>query len=553
MVARCSVLLPLLIIWELHIATTSSRLSSYLKGSILDCRIEYISDYFNNEEDEFLCIPTMGSLESLAMIPLPNHLLTNTQKEAAKSGSLHVTVTEVALDLVGPVERLTFANNSTLIQKFVPTATRTAQIQPRAGSRTVSLAFIRISLDDTTPERSVQYLEESISSSASFQNVAKQLHDCSNQLLTIQSNGVIDVRLRGRLVDYESPATIMTAALDKLGYGGHINPSVGIPLADHVLFCIPPGTGNWKARAANLSWRSWYNNRMCGSMSATMHELGHNWGLGHSFENTVELGDMTGSMGFSDYLNDGPLRCYNAMNHVRLGWHTEQILNLNTVKRGGQTIDLVAFALVSSYPDSVVIINVGDLFFIQYNLAVGINAGTREKINEVTITVLEQERDTNSIAGLGASSSFTSPNFQGRDLVVRTCGTVGSHAMRLSIGLGEASCSAPGAPGATSSPPPTRNPTRSPTRQPTRSPTPQPTRVPTPQPTRNPTKSPTRASTSLPTSNPKSPTRRPNQPPPTRIPTPNPNPSTPAPSLDTNELGECVPTVVFGIVTLCKY
>ena len=45
-------------------------------------------------------------------------------------------------------------------------------------------------------------------------------------------------------------------------------------VADFVLFCVPPGSpGEWVARADSNSWRTWYNDSWCTSLSATMHEL----------------------------------------------------------------------------------------------------------------------------------------------------------------------------------------------------------------------------------------------------------------------------------------
>ena len=44
-------------------------------------------------------------------------------------------------------------------------------------------------------------------------------------------------------------------------------------VADHVLFCIPPGTGSWVANAVTGHWRSQYNDYWCMSLSAVMHEV----------------------------------------------------------------------------------------------------------------------------------------------------------------------------------------------------------------------------------------------------------------------------------------
>jgi len=50
-------------------------------------------------------------------------------------------------------------------------------------------------------------------------------------------------------------------------------------MAEHVMFCIPPGTGNWAGSSPVVSWRIVMNNQWCGFLSGFMHEMGHNLGL----------------------------------------------------------------------------------------------------------------------------------------------------------------------------------------------------------------------------------------------------------------------------------
>jgi hypothetical protein len=47
---------------------------------------------------------------------------------------------------------------------------------------------------------------------------------------------------------------------------------------DVIMFCMPPGTGNWLAYAFVGGQYSFYNNRWCSYMSAQLHEVGHNLG-----------------------------------------------------------------------------------------------------------------------------------------------------------------------------------------------------------------------------------------------------------------------------------
>jgi hypothetical protein len=50
-------------------------------------------------------------------------------------------------------------------------------------------------------------------------------------------------------------------------------------LADHVMICIPPGTGNWAGSSPVQSWRIVMNDVWCGFLSGFMHEMGHNLGF----------------------------------------------------------------------------------------------------------------------------------------------------------------------------------------------------------------------------------------------------------------------------------
>jgi len=46
-----------------------------------------------------------------------------------------------------------------------------------------------------------------------------------------------------------------------------------IQLADHVMYCLPPGTlGDWIAYAYMYSWLSVYNNEWCNSLSGQMRK-----------------------------------------------------------------------------------------------------------------------------------------------------------------------------------------------------------------------------------------------------------------------------------------
>jgi len=99
---------------------------------------------------------------------------------------------------------------------------------------------------------------------------------------------------------------------------------------DHHMVCLPPGVprdasgGSWLAFAAVGGQFSCYNDLWCLSVSAQVHEIGHNLGLGHAGEGTERYGDQTGTMGYSVSPNDGPMACYNGPKTWQLGWTSDR-------------------------------------------------------------------------------------------------------------------------------------------------------------------------------------------------------------------------------------
>ena len=64
-------------------------------------------------------------------------------------------------------------------------------------------------------------------------------------------------------------------------------------IANHVMYCLPPGTMSGIAYAFINSWMSVYIDDWCGYASVQLHEIGHNLGLAHSNENG-EYEDQSG-------------------------------------------------------------------------------------------------------------------------------------------------------------------------------------------------------------------------------------------------------------------
>ena len=216
------------------------------------------------------------------------------------------------------------------------------------------------------------------------------------------------------------------------------------PLAetyDLVMFCLPPGTGDWLAYAYINDWRSFYNNKWCQRVSAQMHEIGHNLNLGHSgLPNDSEYADKSGMMGFSYNVDNGPIQCFNPAKSFQLGWYTKQILSINPLDYIGEPQTFILNGVADyqkdgSNGDALVSLRLeleglegGVDYYVGYNRQVGCNIGTEQVPNLVTITEKENKITnfdnrlfegrngyglTRRISALGEGQSLTLADYSG--------------------------------------------------------------------------------------------------------------------------------------------
>lgn len=76
------------------------------------------------------------------------------------------------------------------------------------------------------------------------------------------------------------------------------------------MYCMPPNIGFPGTTYAYInSGMSIYNNNWCSSVSAQVHEVGHNLNVAHTGEGNDEYGDETGLMGIG-YIADDTRACY---------------------------------------------------------------------------------------------------------------------------------------------------------------------------------------------------------------------------------------------------
>lgn len=131
-----------------------------------------------------------------------------------------------------------------------------------------------------------------------------------------------------------------------------------------------------------------FRNTWVGKLSVLQHEIGHNLGLKHSGRYGNDYLDMTGVMGYGVDRINGPRMCFNAQKHYATQWYSPRHLfaPMDLPYQGWlaffghvdktQTNEPVIMALQVPGPQR---------FFLQYNLARGINAGTLSGKNAVTI------------------------------------------------------------------------------------------------------------------------------------------------------------------------
>ena len=228
---------------------------------------------------------------------------------------------------------------------------------------------------------------------------------------------------------------------------------------DIVLFSIPPGTGDWLAYAYINRFDSYYNNMWSSSVSAQVHEVGHNLGLAHSGEASNSYGDQSGMMGYSYDADDAPNMCFNPAKNYQLGWYAEQqrflnpltdILaktsdNSNSLEYVLNGVDDFQFGRNGSRDKLIVLRlkqqNLPEDFYLGFNRKAGMNSGTVENANDVIVVKKTggpieygQSWKMSKLSTMG--DSYTITNFDGSsyDVTVELISIVGKDAkLQISV------------------------------------------------------------------------------------------------------------------------
>ena len=389
-----------------------------------------------------------------------------------------------------------------------------------SGSRTY--LAVRVVATDSSPTPSIsQISDEWFGTSGDPVNYKSQIEACSYNAVTVSkftgsgiTEGVTTVSI-SNTVSGTSDGVIRDAAdlaVSNLGLGS----------PDHTILCLPPGTsGSWIGYAY-IDWDlSVFNDNWCLYPSIQMHEIGHNWNLGHSGYNGDTYGDQTGMMGYSYSSDNDPVMCFNAPKNRQLGWYSDRTVTV-TSGWSGRLYGLSSYS--SSSSDDAVILYIpsgtnGSTrdYYVSFNGWSGINSGTQLGGDQVLVHYRNPGTDyaeSTLVSMLNSGTTYT-----GAPLTITVSSMSGSTFAQVTVGT-VVSTPAP-------TPSPTKSPTSSPTKAPTSSPvaspvtsapvaspttsspvatpvtpapTSSPTRLPTPSPTKGPTSAPSKAPTSSPTS-----------------------------------------------------
>lgn len=213
---------------------------------------------------------------------------------------------------------------------------------------------------------------------------------------------------------------------------------------DAVMFCMPPGTGDWLAYAFVGDKLSFYNNEWCSYVSGQLHEVGHNLGLAHSGEKGEgEYFDQSGIMGLS-YAVDDQRICFNPAKSWQLGWYDDKVRTIDPLSSdakyglGESSAGMFTMNGVADYKqnDSALIVlrleqtSKEKDYYIGYNRKAGINADSVEDGNKMTIVRKEsglphEFGESIKVAALSLGESHTIENFNGekdRDVKIRFIG-----------------------------------------------------------------------------------------------------------------------------------
>ena len=144
-------------------------------------------------------------------------------------------------------------------------------------------------------------------------------------------------------------------------------------------------------------------------------QIGHNIGYAHSNEGGTTYSDQTGMMGYSYNGDDSPLMCFNAAKSWQSKWYTTKSTVVDPSAGNCFEGNVYGIADYGTIAASTVLVKIDDAsatdFFVNFNRRTGINSGTQEAGNLVTVVQAGGEgnsyAESSLMAKLGAGGSWS--------------------------------------------------------------------------------------------------------------------------------------------------
>jgi hypothetical protein len=397
----------------------------------------------SSTEDLTVCLPIVDDVELELEFPidLPDDI-TEQYEQEIHGGTLMVSISDAIISekklVLGLQPQFTVITNTTRYRHLLE---RHLQVKPE-----MTVAVVRVSTTDSSPRNTARQLRTNLFDSNGINFVTQYKAISFGKLQwSLAPAGVIEVKVPQSISSFSSYLDLVEAAQDLAK--AKLKVSEITSIADKVLFCLPPGTGNWAASAGVNHWRAQFNNDWCTSLSGTMHELGHTMGLLHARANGVDYADRSGYMG-SGYTDETyPQKAFNGYNNWQFGWYSDKDVTLFPLQVGNRLVKIASFVDYElAAKGEFVLVNISNKYFLQYNTDIGFNIDTEQKQNQVTVTEA-LSTGTDSRAGISVGGTrFTVSNFlsSGKTLIVEACKTMqgsnGAFIMQVSIGIGKSLC-----------------------------------------------------------------------------------------------------------------
>ena len=285
------------------------------------------------------------------------------------------------------------------------------------GSRVV--VVVSVDLRDTSKQQLYNHVFGNSSS------LVSQMNDCSQgqlQIIPHSEYPVIEVKPARHISTYTFVDLYMEILQEARKELGLKNGRSLTSTTDHLLLVIPddidrrPGELGW---GATPGFFSGIIESLAPSTMTMLHELGHNLGLGHAYEQGEAYGDMSTVMGYSH--RDVVKMCYNGHNMWDMGWFEDRRYSIDFSNQNPNDREIVKLAWYGDYrktaSDEPVMLRYFDTYFT-FNRAIGMNQETKE-YRDMLLVVQEMPGDhhshTNLVAALSPGSKAYEVEYQNKN------------------------------------------------------------------------------------------------------------------------------------------